>query len=57
MEHALQNGAIKVHVRKLFLHVPLSFMHQVKGLVDVNQRHGVSGKLIHLDLAYQVVLH
>lgn len=40
-----------------FFHVPLSFVHQVKGLVDVNQRHCVSGKLIHFDLAYQVVLH
>ena len=40
-----------------FFHVPLSFVHQVKGLVDVNQRHGVSGKLIHFDLACQVVLH
>ena len=38
-------------------HLPLSLVHEVKGLVDVSQGHGVGRKFIDFDLASQVVLH
>lgn len=38
-------------------YIPLSTLHEIKGFVDISERHGVCDKLIHLQLSCQILLH